>query len=85
MRDRGLTQSIYFRSSILSTQVTELRRRFPALNIQVDGGITPTNIEAVAAAGANVIVAGSSIFGAPVPREAIKTMRDAVAREIARK
>lgn len=34
-------------------------------DIQVDGGITLDNIEAVVQAGANVIVAGSAIFNSP--------------------
>lgn len=59
-------------------KVSELRQRWPMLNIQVDGGIGPSNIEQVAKAGANVIVAGSSIFGSPTPAEVIQTMRRAV-------
>ncbi len=34
----------------------------PELNIQVDGGITIDNVDAVLEAGANVIVAGSAVF-----------------------
>ena len=34
-------------------------------DIQVDGGITLENAELVLAAGANILVAGSSVFGAP--------------------
>lgn len=41
------------------------------LDIQVDGGITPDNVSDVIAAGANVIVAGSSVFHAPDPAAAI--------------
>lgn len=49
-------------------QVRTLRERCPLMNIQVDGGIGPDNIDLVAAAGANMIVAGSSIFkSAPEP------------------
>ena len=32
------------------------------MNIQVDGGLGPDTIDVAAAAGANMIVAGSSIF-----------------------
>lgn len=45
------------------------------LDIQVDGGITPENVGVVTAAGANIIVAGSSIFKAKKPRSAIEAMR----------
>ncbi|MBQ9239933.1 MAG: ribulose-phosphate 3-epimerase [Duodenibacillus sp.] len=50
--------------------------------IEVDGGIKPTNIAEVAAAGANVFVAGSAIYGAGnkagYERE-IRAMREAIA------
>lgn len=39
--------------------------------IEVDGGVTLENAAAVAAAGAHVLVAGSSVFGAENPVEAI--------------
>lgn len=44
------------------------------VDIEVDGGITPANVSDVTAAGANVIVAGSSVFHAPDPAEAIAQM-----------
>ena len=43
--------------------------------IEVDGGIGPKNAADVLAAGASILVAGSSVFGAPVPADAIKAMR----------
>ncbi|KAF9939279.1 RIBULOSE-phosphate 3-epimerase [Modicella reniformis] len=45
-------------------KVKELRARFPNLDIEVDGGVSLENIDAAAEAGANVIVAGTSIFKA---------------------
>ncbi|KAF9197386.1 RIBULOSE-phosphate 3-epimerase, partial [Podila verticillata] len=45
-------------------KVAELRARYPNLDIEVDGGIARENIDAAAQAGANVIVAGTSIFKA---------------------
>uniref|UniRef100_A0A0A9Y0E0 Ribulose-phosphate 3-epimerase n=1 Tax=Lygus hesperus TaxID=30085 RepID=A0A0A9Y0E0_LYGHE len=44
------------------TKVRELRKLYHFLNIQVDGGINERTIRLVAEAGANVIVAGTSIF-----------------------
>ena len=46
------------------------------LDIEVDGGIGTQNIHLVTEAGANVIVAGSSIFGAKKPRATIEQMRE---------
>jgi ribulose-phosphate 3-epimerase len=40
----------------------EIRARKLAVDIEVDGGIKPDNVAEVAAAGANVIVAGSAVF-----------------------
>jgi ribulose-phosphate 3-epimerase len=47
------------------------------IRIEVDGGITPETAGAVAAAGAAVLVAGSSIFGRPPYEEAITALRHA--------
>ena len=46
--------------------------------MQVDGGLSPATIEQAAEAGANVIVAGSAIFGARDPQAVINTLRGAV-------
>ncbi len=48
--------------------------------IEVDGGINVDNINDVVFAGADVIVAGSSIFGSGDPGENIKKLRGAVKR-----
>lgn len=45
--------------------------------IEVDGGIGAANVGLLTSAGANVIVAGSSVFKAERPAEAIKAIRDA--------
>jgi ribulose-phosphate 3-epimerase len=47
------------------------------LEIQVDGGIKPSTVGAVAQAGANVFVAGTAVFGAKDYRAAVKDIRDA--------
>ncbi|KAJ1998413.1 RIBULOSE-phosphate 3-epimerase [Coemansia thaxteri] len=59
-------------------KVRDLRSRFPDLDIQVDGGLDPGNIEVAAKAGANVIVAGSSIFKAQSPADVIALFRKTV-------
>ena len=43
----------------------------PAIEIEVDGGIHAQNIAAPVAEGANVLVAGSSVFGAEDPAQAV--------------
>lgn len=54
----------------------ELERRGLKIDIQVDGGIKIDNIAAVAAAGANVFVSGSGIFGHEDYRAIIARMRE---------
>ena len=45
--------------------------------IEIDGGVDRTNIEEIAAAGAEIIVSGSAIFGTPDPTEAVRELREA--------
>jgi ribulose-phosphate 3-epimerase len=49
--------------------------RNPALEIEVDGGVKPGIAATVAAAGANVLVAGTAVFGQPDYRAAIAAIR----------
>ena len=64
--------------------VTEKRKELKALidkmnldiDIEVDGGVKPSNIAEVVNAGANVIVAGSAIFNAGNIDEAVKSLRE---------
>lgn len=59
-------------------KVAELRDRFPDVNIEVDGGVSPKNVHLCADAGSNVIVAGTSIFGSDHPDEVIADLKAAV-------
>ena len=45
------------------------------MDIQVDGGISLDTVETAAKAGANVLVAGSAIFGSSKPRTVISKMK----------
>ena len=47
------------------------------VRIEIDGGIDRNNIETVVAAGAEIIVAGSAIFGTPDTEAAVKELRNA--------
>lgn len=59
-------------------KVTALRQRYPNLPIEVDGGLSEKTIDQAADAGANVIVAGSAVFGASDPGDVISKLREAV-------
>ncbi len=54
-----------------------------AIDIQVDGGLSAKTVAAAAAAGANVIVAGTSIFKADDPARAIRELRGLAAVNLA--
>ena len=45
--------------------------------IEIDGGVGPENIADVARAGVDWVVAGSSVFHAPDPAQAVRDMRQA--------
>ena len=49
----------------------------PQCEIEVDGGVTLDNISLIASSGADSVVAGSSVFGAPNPVEAIRFLQNA--------
>lgn len=57
-------------------QLHALRRaRGLSFQIEVDGGVGPANAGALARAGADILVAGSSVFRAPDPLEAIRALK----------
>ena len=53
----------------------EVEKRRLNLEIEVDGGIGPTNVKDVVKAGATVVVAGSSIFAAGDPGERVGLLK----------
>jgi ribulose-phosphate 3-epimerase len=55
------------------------------LFVEVDGGIDLDTIEAAAAAGADVFVAGSSVYGASDPRRAVDELRARARTEMPRR
>ena len=52
-----------------------IKSGYPDFDIEVDGGITEENVKTVINAGANVIVAGSTVFRAADMKETIKRLR----------
>ncbi len=63
-----------FMSEVLS-KVERAREVRPQLEIEVDGGLNPDTAHQAGACGANVIVAGTSVFGAADPAQAIAAIR----------
>ena len=65
---------------VATEKIKELKALIDEMNldidIEVDGGVKPSNIAEVVNAGANVIVAGSAIFNAGNIDEAVKSLRE---------
>ena len=58
----------------------ECKKRSIEMDIQVDGGISLDTVETAAKAGANVLVAGSAIFGSDDPEKTISLLREKAAK-----
>ena len=58
------------------TKVRELRKAFPKINIQIDGGISESNLGECAKTGVNSFVAGTSLFSSPNPKATIAKFRE---------
>lgn len=63
-----------FIGSVLE-KIKKIRKLKPKIDIQVDGGINAETAKLVKEAGANLLVAGSYIFGAENREEAVKSLR----------
>lgn len=72
-------QAFIERALVKLAQVRALiDERNPACELEVDGGIGRRNIERAVAAGATMLVAGSSVFNAEDPPEALREMRSRI-------
>ena len=67
-------------------QLKELRARYnDGFRIEVDGGIGPENVSEVVRAGAELLVAGTSIFHTPDPAEAVRRLKHLANNALAQK
>jgi ribulose-phosphate 3-epimerase len=64
------------------TPKTPEEEQLAAFDIQVDGGISASNVSACVEAGANVIVAGSALFGQKDLKQAVAALRLAAQQKI---
>lgn len=71
----------------IKTSLDKLRRlrmmieaRGLKTRIEIDGGIDATNIADIAAAGADIVVAGTAVFGTNDPARSVRELRDAAAQ-----
>lgn len=59
-------------------KVTQLKKWAPQVLVEVDGGINPQTAVKCVKAGADVLVAGTSVFRAPDVKEAIEALKQPV-------
>ncbi|MEU4133292.1 ribulose-phosphate 3-epimerase [Streptomyces wuyuanensis] len=76
--------------AFLDIMLPKIRRTRELINkhglelwLQVDGGVSEATIERCAEAGADVFVAGSAVYGAEDPAQAVRTLREQADRTIA--
>ena len=62
-------------------KIRELRKMIDEkgldIKIEIDGGVTVENAGAILAAGADVLVAGNTVFASPNPKETIRRLLNA--------
>lgn len=70
---------------LIETQLDTIRRVRalidrvnPACHLEIDGGVTTETAPAAVRAGANVLVAGSAVFGSPDPAAAIEELKNCI-------
>lgn len=63
-------------------KVAALRAKSGDIDIQVDGGLAEDTVEYAAKAGANVIVAGTSIFKSSDAAKTIQVLRESVGKYV---
>ncbi len=56
-------------------KIRKIRRLNSKIDLQADGGINPKNAKSVLDAGANLLVAGSAIFGEKDFKKAVENLR----------
>lgn len=66
----------------MMSKVESIRKKYPQIDVQVDGGLSVETVDSATVAGANVIVSGTGIFKAKDPVEAIKELRASVERNV---
>jgi len=67
-------------------RLKEIRERYNhSFRIEVDGGLGPENVMDVVRAGAEILVAGTSIFHTPDPAEAVRALKQIAGEALAQR
>ncbi len=65
-----------FRADMLG-KVRAIKERAPGVLVEVDGGVNPQTVKLCAQAGVDICVAGTAVFRAENPAEAVRVLREA--------
>mmetsp|Transcript_12358 Transcript_12358/g.23159 ORF Transcript_12358/g.23159 Transcript_12358/m.23159 type:complete len:225 (+) Transcript_12358:205-879(+) len=68
--------------SDMMPKVQAIRSKYPEMDIQVDGGLSPDTVDAATSAGANVVVAASAIFGSNDRKGVIDALRESIDKSL---
>ncbi len=60
----------------VESKIASLRKKFPNLAIEVDGGINPATAQSASKAGADKLAAASAIYNAADPGSAVKSIKE---------
>ncbi|CEF68332.1 Ribulose-phosphate 3-epimerase [Strongyloides ratti] len=66
----------------MMSKVKIIRKNFPNIDIEVDGGVSEDNVNICSESGANVIVSGTGIIKAPSQEETIRNMKNIVSKSL---
>jgi len=68
------------------SQLRDLRERYDyKFRIEVDGGVGPENVTELVRAGAQILVAGTSVFGSPDATAAVRSMMNQASEALAQR
>ena len=59
-------------------KITEAKRKHPEISVEVDGHVTPENIEELSEAGADLFVSGSYVQESDNPGQAVRTLEEKI-------
>jgi len=59
-------------------KIKELKRKYPKVKLEVDGGINLENVKNICETGADYLAVGSYIFDSPKPLEALNILKQTI-------
>lgn len=67
-----------FKGEEILEKIRSLKKAYPEMRVEVDGGVDDTNAHVIKEAGADILVSGSYLFSSGDPEIAFKKLQDAL-------